>query len=193
MLCVCNVTVNVLFGKHYKDMNDPQLLNLVHSLQQFRESILQGDAPSIIPFLPTDNVKRAEKAARLFFSYVSTLYDEYSEKLTDSEPADHFSYLIKASNDPNILKKNGIEKLTRDNIEGLIVDLLFGAIDTVTSKITWLMLRLLHYPQYMKDALEVIRSVVGIHQYPVLKDRACFFTKCLSNDSRISEINHWSF
>ncbi|WOH10381.1 hypothetical protein DCAR_0729849 [Daucus carota subsp. sativus] len=55
-------------------------------------------------------------------------------------------------------------KLTRDNIKGIIMDIMFGGTETVAAAIEWAMSELLRNPEELKKTQEELANTVGLHR-----------------------------
>lgn len=55
-------------------------------------------------------------------------------------------------------------KLTRDNIKGIIMDVMFGGTETVASAIEWAMTELMHTPEALKLVQQELADVVGLNR-----------------------------
>lgn len=78
-------------------------------------------------------------------------------------------------------------KLTKDNIRAIIMDLTFGATETVAWTIEWAMTELLHSPEDMKRVQQELANVVGLSRQVEESDfdKLPFFRSCMKETLRL--------
>lgn len=175
-LMICNNMCNILFAERYQKMEDEGLLTIMEALDYFDKGLYHADPVSVLPwlrFFPIQSFKLLKKYRTLMDGYISKRYDEHSQRLDPSNITSFLSYMINASRDDQVRSKHpGMSELSRDNIEAIMSNMVLASIDTTVSDLAWLILRLLHHPVYIDEALEEIRSVIGVNMYPEIKDRS---------------------
>lgn len=173
---ISNITSNILFGKRYERMEDEGLLTIINSLHYFEEGLYQADPVSVFPwlrFLPIQSFNHLKKFKSLTEGCITNHYNEHVENLNADNLTSVLGYMINASRSNEMLKQYGLNELSRETIKVLMSDLIVASIDTTVTDLTWLVLRLLHYPAYIEEAFHEIRDVTGTNKkYPELKDRS---------------------
>lgn len=137
-----------------------------------------------LKYFPIYAVRFIKKYARGMEAFLCTRYDEHSRSLDPTNPKDFLSWLIMVSKDEKMLKRYGLKELTRDSIESISINMFLGALDATIAILLWTILHFLHYPKYVDEVLNEIRSVVGVSKYPEIKDRSSLpkvqaFSKCV--------------
>ncbi|KAL0543395.1 hypothetical protein IC582_018491 [Cucumis melo] len=178
----------------------------IRILQEFSKLFGAFNIADFIPSLrwidPQGLNKRLVKARQSLDKFIDSIIDDHiirkrnaSSKLpnyeleTESDMVDELlafygedSSIINASDD----LQNNI-KLNRDNIKGIIMDVMFGGTETVASAIEWAMSELMRSPEDLKKAQQELSQVVGLQRRveETDLDNLTFLKCCLKETIRL--------
>lgn len=190
---------SIILGEQYESLDDEGFQTVFQAMECSRKALLNGDPTAVFPWLkyfPILIVRMMKKYSETLDPYLSKRYDKHCQRLDTENPEDFLSWMIMASKDEILLKENGVRELTRDNIEMIASNMVQAAIDTTVSTLMWASLVFLHHPEYVDEALDEIRSVVGINKYPEIKHRSALpkvqaiIQECLRIGSGPSSLPH---
>ncbi|KAL5726235.1 hypothetical protein ACHQM5_009291 [Ranunculus cassubicifolius] len=104
--------------------------------------------------------RRMKRVAIVMDTFFETLIDEH-EKDTSSLPGEHRDFLDIMLSLMHSSNTQG-ERINRDNIKAILVDLLGAAMDTTATAIEWTVAELLKNPRVMALVQEELEKVVGL-------------------------------
>ncbi|GAV60267.1 p450 domain-containing protein, partial [Cephalotus follicularis] len=155
---------------------------LVKILQEFSKLFGAFDITDCIPLLSLINsqnfAKRLAKARGSLDRFIDKIMDEHMLKKKNNKDLND-----KAEADTDMVdelmafyREDGIDgdfddsqsttvKLTRDNIKSIIMDVMFGGVETVASAIEWAMAELMKNPQELKKVQQELTDVVGLNRH----------------------------
>ncbi|XP_060189775.1 cytochrome P450 84A1-like [Lycium barbarum] len=168
-----NITYRAAFGT-CSDGGQDELLNIMQEFSKLFGAFNLGD---FIPWLgwadPQGLSTRILKARASLDSFIDSIIDDHILKKkannydneVDGDMVDELLafYGEETKVDDSADLQNALS-LTRDNIKALIMDVMFGGIETVASAIEWAMAELMKSPEDLKRVQQELADVVGLHR-----------------------------
>ncbi|KAJ4963431.1 hypothetical protein NE237_023370 [Protea cynaroides] len=168
-----NITYRAAFGSDVLDGQE----KFVSIIQEFSKLFSIFNLGDFLPFLgwlkPKGLQQRLADARNSLDVFIDKIIDEHLAKRKSGVQSDD------AAVDPDMVdglldfyseepKKNdesdlqGSITLTRENIKGIIMDVMFGGTETVASLIEWTMAELLKSPEHLKKVQQELEDVIGL-------------------------------
>nr|QNN89162.1 cytochrome P450 [Achyranthes bidentata] len=188
-----NITYTAAFGSKVFKQQD-EFLSI---LQEFSKLFGAFNIADYIPFLkwldPSRLNDRLTKARFSLDRFVDEIIDDHMNNAkVDKVEEDMVDDLLNFySEKPKVTDELGALqnaiKLTRDNIKGIIMDIMFGGTETIALVIEWLMTELLRNPEHMKRVQEEIADIVGLTRQVKESDldKLPFFHCCIKETLRM--------
>ncbi|KAK1400157.1 putative flavonoid 3'-monooxygenase [Heracleum sosnowskyi] len=157
------MTYRMLFGKSRDVRFD--LNAIIHEL-----TIIVGafNIADFIPFLRALDLqgltRRLKETNRAVDEVLETIIDEHEQDARDGckkLDRDFVDVLISLKNSPSSTHEQVAQNLDRSTIKAIVLDMIFGTIDTSQITITWIMSELLRHPRVMKKLEKEVQNVVG--------------------------------
>ncbi|KAK4366297.1 hypothetical protein RND71_014177 [Anisodus tanguticus] len=183
-----NITYRAAFGT-CSDGGQDELLNIMQEFSKLFGAFNLGD---FIPWLgwadPQGLNTRIVNARASLDSFIDSIIDDHIQRKkannydneVDSDMVDELIAFYGEEtkvNDSDDLQ-NAL-RLTRDNIKGIIMDVIFGGIETVASAIEWAMAELMKSPEDLKMVQQELANIVGIQRKVEETDiEKLIFLKC---------------
>ncbi|CAN4109862.1 unnamed protein product [Withania somnifera] len=167
-----NITYRAAFGT-CSDGGQDELLKI---MQEFSQLFGAFNLADFIPWLgwadPQGLNTRMVKARASLDGFIDTIIDDhiqrkrgnnYDDKGDNSDMVDELLdfYGEETKENESGDLQNAL-KLTRDNIKAIIMDVIFGGIETVASALEWAMAELMKSPEELKRVQQELGNVVGL-------------------------------
>ncbi|CAL5042749.1 unnamed protein product [Urochloa decumbens] len=167
-----NMTLRAAFGARSQE-DEMEFVAIIRELSGIFLAFNVADFIPFVGWLDINGVnKRMKKARRALDVFIDRIIDEHVAKWRNGDVLaadmvdDMIAYL--ADTPGRDTREDGVElkdlRLTRDNIKGLIMDIMFGGTETAASTLEWAMLELLRSPGELKRAQDELAVVVGLHR-----------------------------
>ncbi|XP_030944935.1 cytochrome P450 84A1-like isoform X2 [Quercus lobata] len=172
-----HITYKAAFGTNSREGEEGQFETI---LQEFSKLFAEFNVADFIPWLSwiyTKDLKRRLVNVRGALDvFIDKLIDEHLAKKSNKNSKDEneaaatdmvdelVSFLDEGADHENIKSTDSLStfKLNRDNIKGLIMDIMIGGTETVASVIEWAMTELMKNPEELKKVQEELSNVVGL-------------------------------
>ncbi|XP_026453987.1 cytochrome P450 84A1-like [Papaver somniferum] len=170
-----NVTFRAAFGVSdaKADGNKDYFISI---LQEYSELLGALNVADFFPWLnwmdPQGLSRRLVKARKSIDEFIATIIDKHIKKTNsngDAVDKDMVDELLAFYGKDG--KKDVVHddvkvsvSLSRDNIKGIIMDVMFGGVETVASTIEWVMTQLLHSPEDLRKVEDELNEVVGLNR-----------------------------
>ncbi|KAI3863793.1 hypothetical protein MKW98_031385 [Papaver atlanticum] len=170
-----NVTFRAAFGLSdaKADGNKDYFISI---LQEYSELLGALNLADFFPWLnwidPQGLSTRLVKARKSIDGFIDTIIDDHIEKhnsnggAVDKDMVDELLAFYGEDDKKNVVH-DGVKvsvSLSRDNIKGIIMDVMFGGVETVASTIEWVMAQLLHSPDDLRKVEEELNEVIGLNR-----------------------------
>ncbi|CAL5052931.1 unnamed protein product [Urochloa decumbens] len=167
-----NMTLRAAFGSRSQE-DETEFVAIIRELSGIFLAFNVADFVPFVGWLDINGInKRMKKARRALDVFIDRIIDEHVAKWRNGDVLaadmvdDMIAYL--ADTPGRDTREDGVElkdlRLTRDNIKGLIMDIMFGGTETAASTLEWAMLELLRSPGELKQAQDELAGVVGLHR-----------------------------
>ncbi|XP_043712006.1 cytochrome P450 84A1-like [Telopea speciosissima] len=174
-----NITYRAAFGSDVLEGQE----KFVSIMQDFSELFGVFNLADFIPWLGWADPKRCQihqtlvKARNSLDVFIDKIIDEHIAKRKSSDRSDVLDEDAETDMVDDLLAFYSEEKpeksaesadgqgsltLTRDNIKGIIMDVMFGGTETIASLIEWTMTELLKAPEHMKRVQQELKDVIGL-------------------------------
>ncbi|XP_065648720.1 steroid 17-alpha-hydroxylase/17,20 lyase isoform X2 [Hydra vulgaris] len=171
-LTILNIICTILFNQRYKQ-DDDEFHNIIKYSNLTVKAFGAGSLLSSIPWLryfPTTASKYVQEIERLRDPILKRKIQEHRKSYDENNLRDITDALIKASFHLNA-EKDSLVKVTDDNIEFILNDLILAGSETSSSTIIWFIIYILHSPEYQDKIFNEIIKVTSGNRYPCLNDR----------------------
>ncbi|KAG0463456.1 hypothetical protein HPP92_018965 [Vanilla planifolia] len=172
------ITFSAAFGLRRSD-NVRELLDIIQEFSKLFHAFNIGDFFPWLTWLDLGRMNGRLRKARLSLDrFIDKIIDDHIENpkdlnATDEDMVDEMLAFLEelpkhgrpcaaAVNDGDKLRNS--LTLTRDNIKAVIMDVMFGGVETVASAIEWTMSELMRNPEEMKKVQSELEAVVGLHR-----------------------------
>ncbi|XP_021774728.1 cytochrome P450 84A1-like [Chenopodium quinoa] len=203
---VFNLTKNVIYRAAFGSKFSAGQDEFIAILQEFSELFGAFNIADFIKILtwvdPNGLNKRLVKARTALDRFIDPIIDDHAKKKATNnehvkqdnkveEDLDVVDELLNFySEDAKVNKQedsNNPIKLTKENIKGIIMDLMFGGTETITWAVEWVMTELLRNPKYMKRVQQELVDVVGLTRRVNESDldKLPFFRCCIKETLRM--------
>ncbi|XP_074347866.1 cytochrome P450 CYP736A12-like [Apium graveolens] len=158
-----DMTCKMLFGKSRDDRFD--LNAIIHEL-----TIIVGafNVADFIPFLGAIDLqgfnRRLKETSKAVDNVLDTINDEHERDASNGYnklERDFVDVLLSLKNSPSSTHEQLAQNMDRSTIKAIVLDMIFGTIDTSKIVITWIMSELLRHPRVMKQLQKEVENVVG--------------------------------
>ncbi|WOH07109.1 hypothetical protein DCAR_0626538 [Daucus carota subsp. sativus] len=157
-----DMTCRMLFGKSRDDRFD--LSKIIHELAEVTGAFNLAD---YVPFLGAFDLqgltRRLRVAAKAFDKILETIIDDHEQKAGNDDTEldkDFVDVMLALKNNPTSTHQQLAQIIDRSITKAIILDMIFGAIDTSHTAIEWIMSELLRHPKVMKRLQEEISVIV---------------------------------
>nr|XP_017256794.1 PREDICTED: cytochrome P450 CYP736A12-like [Daucus carota subsp. sativus] len=157
-----DMTCRMLFGKSRDERFD--LSKIIHELAEIAGAFNVAD---YVPFLGAFDLqgltRRSRVTAKAFDKILETIIDDHEEKARNDDTKidrDFVDVMLALKNNPTGTHQQLAETIDRSITKAIILDMIFGAIDTSQTAIEWIMSELIRHPRVMKRLQEEISIVV---------------------------------
>nr|XP_034352023.1 cytochrome P450 2C13, male-specific-like isoform X1 [Arvicanthis niloticus] len=168
----CNVICSIVFQKRF-GYEDKNFINLVEKVEECVKILsspwLQvcNVFPLLLDYCPGSH-NLLFKNFKFIKSFVMEKIKEHEELLDVTNPQDFIDYfLIQRSQE----KANQQLNYTLEHLTVLVIDLIFGGTETLSSSIRFAFLLLMKHPHITAKVQEEIDNVIGRHRSPCMQDR----------------------
>ncbi|KAJ7524078.1 hypothetical protein O6H91_18G076700 [Diphasiastrum complanatum] len=162
---VLNILLQMLFGKRYENSESNVAKELKNFEPYVREAVIlvgELNIGDLIPFLARFDLQGFEARYKKLMDKVGRLFqiiiDEHKKTL--EQIGEMMSEESKDVLDVLLFQK-GENKLTTNQIMGVMTDMLLGGLDTTARAIEWAMAELIASPHTLRKAQQEIDNVVG--------------------------------
>ncbi|KAI0498479.1 hypothetical protein KFK09_019366 [Dendrobium nobile] len=168
-----NIIFSAAFGSHSHGNED--LIGIIQEFSKLFGAFNIGDFFPWLRWLDLNGLNKRLKKARLELDYfIDKIIEEHREnpKAKDDVNRDMVDEMLDFLKDTEVIGKSNFGQaeelknlgLTRDNIKAIIMDIMFGGIETVASAIEWAMAELMSCPNERHKVQTEIAEVVGLNR-----------------------------
>ncbi|KAF3954364.1 hypothetical protein CMV_020283 [Castanea mollissima] len=172
-----HITYKAAFGTNSREGEEGQFETI---LQEFSKLFAEFNVADFIPWLSwiytKDLKKRLVTVRRALDVFIDKVIDEHLAKKRNKNSKDEneaaatdmvdelVRFLDEGADHENNKSTDSLStfKLNRDNIKGLIMDIMIGGTETVASVIEWAMTELMKNPEELKKVQAELSNVVGL-------------------------------
>ncbi|KAL6890296.1 hypothetical protein ACP4OV_009059 [Aristida adscensionis] len=170
-----NITYRAAFGSRDGERQG-EFMAILQEFNQLLGAFNVGDFLPWLSWLDPKGINRRLRAARgALDRFIDKIIDEHIERGKSPRDADAdlvdemIAYLDEAKADvATAAAGDGDDdntlRLTRDNIKAMIMDMMFGGTETVSSAIEWAMAELMQSPGDLRRLQQELADVVGLHR-----------------------------
>ncbi|XP_021889297.1 cytochrome P450 84A1-like [Carica papaya] len=192
-----SITYRAAFGSVSKEGQD----EFMKILQEFSKLLGALDISDFVPWLgwvhSQEFNKRLVRARSLLDGFIDNIIDEHIEKKKmmvakgfdeeegDTDMVDELvAFYSEDAQKGQFDESQFAIKLTRDNIKGIIMDVMFGGTETVASAIEWTLSELIKSPEDLKRVQRELADVVGLNRAVQESDmEKLTFLKCVLKET----------
>ncbi|XP_066393274.1 cytochrome P450 84A1-like [Miscanthus floridulus] len=167
-----NTTLRAAFGARSQD-DEAEFVAIIRELSQTFLAFNVADFIPFVGFLDLNGINRRTRGARHALDvFIDRIIDEHVARWGNGDVSaadmvdDMIAYL--AETPGRDTREDGVElkdlRLTRENIKGLIMDIMFGGTETIAATLEWGMVELLRSPGELERAQDELARVVGLHR-----------------------------
>ncbi|XP_058093606.1 cytochrome P450 71A1-like [Magnolia sinica] len=154
----CNIVCRAAFGKSYNEGNEHEKMEF-HGV--LKEAAITFGSFFVADYLPwmwwADVITGLNGRLERIFSKLDAFYEriinEHQDRNRPEAEADDFVDVL--------LQVQQEYHLTRDQIKGIIMDVLLAGTDTSSTLVVWAMTELMMNPKAMKKSQDEVRRIVG--------------------------------
>ncbi|KAL8089730.1 hypothetical protein AgCh_039281 [Apium graveolens] len=163
---VANLTVDMtckmLFGKI---MDDSFKLNeIIHEMAEIMGAFNIADFVPLLGALDLQGLTRQIKTtSKAVDKILETIIDEHEQDAINGRDKLHRDFvdvILSLKNSQSSTHEQLAENIDRSNIKAILLDMIFGSIDTSQITIEWIMSELIRHPRVMKRLQEEISNVI---------------------------------
>ncbi|KAL8134973.1 cytochrome P450 CYP736A12-like [Apium graveolens] len=162
-----DMTCRMLFGKSRDDRFD--LSEIIHELGEIVGAFNIADYVPVLGALDLQGLTRRFKvASKAVDKILETIIDDHEQYAGNDHiklDRDFVDVILAVKNNPKSTHQQLAQTIGRSNIKAIILDMIFGAIDTSQTAIEWIMSELIRHQRVMKVLQEEIRNVVVDCEY----------------------------
>ena len=160
--CVCNIVCKLCFGCRF-EYKETEFLNAMEMLSQIFASPVFSSAENVIPEL--QNIPGPRWHKKLFKTI-----DKLSQWILSNikKEQGNFGMIRKYDGDPFIednMTHDG-DPFIEDNMTHIVLDVFLAGIETTTTALHWLLLRMIHHKDVQRKCQEEIDHVIGAVRHP---------------------------
>lgn len=159
-----DMTCRMLLGKKSKD---DSRFNLSEVLNEMTKTTGAFNVADFIPFLaPLDLQGLARKTkitGKALDKILELIIDEHEQEASEGYKKldkDFVDVLISLKSNPPSIHEQLAKNIDRSNIKAIILDIIFGSVETSITAIEWIMSELIRHKRVMKLVQEEIRNVI---------------------------------
>ncbi|KAG6515252.1 cytochrome P450 71A9-like [Zingiber officinale] len=164
LIClVCSIMCRAVFGKRFTQAGECSMKGMIFRTAELLGGFVAGD------FFPwahrwLNAVTGVHGRLERNFKEWDNLFErEIKERERDvTGDGDHAGVLVRLLREEQNINEGG---LTRDGVKALLLDLMFGATDTMAATMEWAMAELVRTPRVLARAQEEVRRVVAGKSY----------------------------
>ncbi|KAL6652885.1 hypothetical protein ACP70R_011810 [Stipagrostis hirtigluma subsp. patula] len=164
------MTLRAAFGAQSPE-DEKTFFAIIREISEVFLAFNVADFVPLLGWLDLNGINKRMKAARRALDVVvDRIVDEHLDRWRNGDVSaadmvdDMIAYL--ADGPGGDTREDGVElrdlRLTRDNIKGLIMDIMFGGTETAAATMEWGLLELLRNPVELKRAQDELADVVGL-------------------------------
>ncbi|OIT21042.1 PREDICTED: cytochrome P450 84A1-like [Nicotiana attenuata] len=147
---------------------------LLKIMQEFSKLFGAFNLADFIPWLgwadPQGLNTRMVKARASLDCFSDTIIDDHIKRKNEKDDSDKDmvdELLAFYDEEAKVTDSDDLQnalRLTRDNIKAIIMDVMFGGIETVASAVEWAMAELMKSPEDLKRVQQELTNIVGLHR-----------------------------
>ncbi|WOG93766.1 hypothetical protein DCAR_0313053 [Daucus carota subsp. sativus] len=158
-----DMTCRMLFGKCRDERFD--LRETIHDMGKLVGAFNIADYYPFLGALDLQGLTRQLKQTHRAIDKILEIIIDDHEKEADNGikklDRDFLDVILSLKTNPKTTHEQLAQNIDRSSIKAIVLDMIFGAIDTSHIAIEWIMSELLRHPRVMKLVQEEIRNVVG--------------------------------
>ncbi|KAL8134969.1 cytochrome P450 CYP736A12-like [Apium graveolens] len=162
-----DMTCRMLLGKSRDDR-----FNLTEVLNEMTKTTGAFNIADFIPFLaPLDLqglVRKTKVTGKALDKILEAIIDEHEQEANEGYEKpnkDFVDVLLSLKSNPPSIHEQLAKNIDRSNIKAIILDIIFGSVETSITAIEWIMAELLRHRRVMKLVQEEIRNVIGDSEF----------------------------
>nr|KYP76071.1 Cytochrome P450 84A1 [Cajanus cajan] len=162
---VFNLTKNIVYRAAFGSRLEEGENEFFRILQEFSKLFGAFNVADFLPFLawldPHGFNARLAKARAALDAFIDIIIHQHVRKKSAVQENDIVHQML----DLQLDQTHHSGRFTKDNIRGLIMDVMFGGTETVALAIEWVMAEPMRNPSDMKLVQEELAHVVGLHRH----------------------------
>lgn len=160
--------LNVLFDVRY-DADDKELASIITMNDQIMTSLVPTDLNARLKWLrhiyPTKNYLQLKDAIARRDTFISKHLKEHLQTYKQGVKRDFTDYIIQNSN------QNKDVFISSSDLEMILADMIFGGTETSLTALRWMIVYLLHWPEYQDELFNDIVKNTNSGRYPGVKEK----------------------
>ncbi|XP_065649367.1 cytochrome P450 2U1-like [Hydra vulgaris] len=167
---IINVICFIVFGERYQYL-DPEFKEVLTTINDIVDGLSNTTAVGFLPwlrFLPFSPIKKLRTSLSKYILFLNDQLKKH-KKTFDENNIRHFTdSIINFSNKKAVKQKY---KNVDEHLVPVIRDLFITGSETVLTSLLWLILYMMHYPEYQQEIFIEITTIIDENRYPCLNDR----------------------
>ena len=167
--CIINIMLNLLFNIRY-DSDDKELFDIISMNEKVTTSSSLTDPIGWMKWLRhiyhSKNYIQLLDALAQRDKFLSKHLKEHLQTYQEGVQRDFTDFLIKYSSN----SKSG-SVASHSNLEMILMDMIFAGTETTLTALEWMVVYLIHWPEYQDKLFNDILENTGKGRYPGLRDR----------------------
>ena len=166
---IINIMFNMLFNIRYNP-DDKELVDIMSMNNQVTSSFTFNDPTAWMKWLrhvyPTQNYLLVKDAIAKRDKYLSKYLKEHFQTYKEGVKRDFTDYLIELS------RHNKHSSIANESdLEMILTDMIFAGTESTMTALQWMVVYLIHWPEYQDRLLNDILKNTETGRYPCLKDK----------------------
>ncbi|KAK1357321.1 putative flavonoid 3',5'-hydroxylase [Heracleum sosnowskyi] len=158
-----DMTCKMLFGKVIDD--NFKLNEIIHEMAEIMGAFNIADFVPLLGALDLQGLTRQIKAiSKAVDKILETIIDEHEQDAINGNNElrrDFVDVILSLKNSQRSTHEQLAQNLDRSNIKAILLDMIFGSIDTSQISIEWIMSELIRHPRVMKRLQKEISNVIS--------------------------------
>ena len=160
--------LNVLFDVRY-NADDEELASIIAMNNQIILSLVPTDLNARLRWVrhiyPTKNYLQLKDAIARRDTFISKHLKEHQQTYKQGVKRDFTDYIIQNRN------QNKDLSISNSDLEMILADMILGGTETSLTALRWMIVYLLHWPEYQDELFNDILKTTNNGRYPGLKDK----------------------
>nr|QUN00509.1 cytochrome P450 84A127 [Tripterygium wilfordii] len=175
---IFTLTMNIIYRAAFGSINERKE-EFLEIIQEFNKLFVSFNISDFIPWLgwfdPNDLNNKLAKARDSLDKFIDKIIDDHVQKRTKIDGSDGGTIhdmvdemlTFYGDDEVNVKESDDLQssiKLTKENMKAIIMDVMFGGVETVASIIEWALAELIKSPDDLKRIQQELTEVVGLNR-----------------------------